>query len=71
VLAFLEKQKATFANVLSSTPDSDLYEKLDIPSIPAVFVYDRDGKLAKRFGGGQGDFTYEKDITPFVEQLLQ
>jgi thiol-disulfide isomerase/thioredoxin len=53
VLAFLERQKATFDNVLSSTPSDELSKKLEIPAIPAVFVYDRDGKLAKRFEGNK------------------
>lgn len=69
VLTFLEKQGATFDNVLSSTPDSDLYGKLDFPSIPAVFVYGPDGTLLKQFGK-EGEYTYAKDVTPFVEQLL-
>lgn len=70
VLQFLTKQQATFDNVLSTTPDTDLYAKLQFGSIPAVFVYGRDGVLLKQFGGGQGEFTYAKDVTPFVEQLL-
>jgi hypothetical protein len=47
----------------------------NLASIPAVYVYDRLGKLAKRFDNetgefGEAGFTYEKHISPLVEQLL-
>lgn len=74
VLKFLTKQDATFDNILCSDKDADIYEQLDIPSIPAVFVYGRDGKLAKAFENSQAkteadNFTY-KDVTAYVEELL-
>jgi hypothetical protein len=78
VLDFLRKQQATFDNVLSSTSDTELYTKLgaDGLSIPIVFVYGRDGKLAKRFDNSQSkveadNFTYKKDIEPKVAELLK
>lgn len=68
---FLRSQGATFENVLSSTPDTELYKALNIGSIPAVFVYQRDGQLAKVFGGsGEEGFSYAEEIIPFVEGLL-
>lgn len=74
VIEFLQQQNATFDNVLSTVPDTELYAKLGFGSIPAVFVYNRDGELAKRFGGGGeggGELSYETEIHPFVEELLE
>ncbi len=70
VLKFLKGQKATFPNFMSSEKDETIYAKLDLASIPAVYVYDRDGKLRKRFDEDAGEFTYAKDITPLVEKLI-
>lgn len=69
VLKILEEQGAKFPNYISSTPDEEVYQKLDIVGLPAVHVYDASGKLVKKFGN-DGEFTYEKDVTPFVEKLL-
>ncbi|RMG38329.1 MAG: TlpA family protein disulfide reductase, partial [Planctomycetota bacterium] len=77
VLAFLRKQRATFPNILLSTPSDDFYDAFDLGSIPAVAVYARGGKLLKRFDNDEAEseedsFTYEKDVIPFVErQLMQ
>jgi hypothetical protein len=74
VLAFLQKQKATFDNVLSRLESDALYAKLEIPSIPAVFVFDRDGQLHRRFDNRHasrdgGPFTYEQ-VSAAVDELL-
>jgi thiol-disulfide isomerase/thioredoxin len=69
VLEFLTQQRATFENVLCS---DYVYDVLGIGSIPAVYVYDRSGQQVKVFADpadGQ-EFTYEKDIRPFVQSLL-
>ncbi|WP_417737548.1 TlpA family protein disulfide reductase [Rosistilla oblonga] len=72
VTAFLKSQKATTTNFLSTTADSDIYETLELDSIPAVFIYAADGTLTKRFvdAGDDAGFTYAKDVRPFVEQML-
>jgi thiol-disulfide isomerase/thioredoxin len=75
VLKFLDKQGAGFQNLLASEPAEELYEKLELASIPAVFVYGRDGKLVKRFDNEQAktdedNFTYE-DVNKLVEELLK
>lgn len=75
VLKFLTKQGATFDNVLCSVPADELFEKLEIPSIPAVFVYDQSGKLVKTFDNSEAEseedeFTY-KDVTKLVDSLLK
>lgn len=73
---FLKKQKATFANFLCTAESDKVFEALELSSIPAVYVFDKDGKLAKRFDdslfedGEEEAFTYEKDINPFVKAML-
>lgn len=74
VLKFLTKQGATFQNVLSNVPSDELFTQMDLSSIPAVYVYGRDGKLAKRFDNEKiktdaDEFTY-KDVTKLVEELI-
>jgi thiol-disulfide isomerase/thioredoxin len=75
VVKFLEKQGAGFQNLLANVPAEDLYEKMELASIPAVFVYGRDGKLVKRFDNEDAktdddNFTYA-DVTKLVEELLK
>jgi thiol-disulfide isomerase/thioredoxin len=75
VLKFLDKVGASFENLLATDPADELFEKMDLASIPAVFVYGRDGKLVKRFDNEQAkteddNFTYE-DVNKLVEELLK
>lgn len=70
VLAFLQEQKATFDNILASEDTETLLKKLDLPSIPAVYVFDQKGKLAKRFDDSGGKFTYD-DVEKLVSELLK
>ncbi|MDA0808126.1 MAG: TlpA disulfide reductase family protein [Planctomycetota bacterium] len=71
-LEFLEQQKATLDNfILSEDSLTVMDDKLKIASIPAVFVFGVDGKLARMFDESSGEsFTYEKDVTPFVKELV-
>ncbi|HUY35749.1 MAG TPA: TlpA disulfide reductase family protein [Pirellulales bacterium] len=69
VLKFLRSQRAAFDNVLSSTPADELSKRLKFASPPTVFVYDRQGELAKKFEGP--DARYETTIVPFVAQLVE
>ncbi len=56
-------------NVLSSDPNEEFYTMVRLGGPPAVFVYDRDGKLAKRFDNSQvpktPEFTYKNDVAPW------
>lgn len=76
VEGFLQKQMASFANILSTDAADKVFEELELTSIPAVYVFGKDGKLAKRFDdslleeGKEEAFTYKNDINPFVEKLL-
>lgn len=74
VLKFLTKQEATFENVLSNVPLDELLDQMQLSSIPAVYVFGRDGKLAKRFDNEKAEkeednFTYD-DVTKLVVELL-
>lgn len=72
VLEFLRSQQATFTNVLCSDESDVLYKRFLLSSIPAVFVYDQQGKLVKRFTASdptEPPFTY-RDVEQVVEQLL-
>ena len=74
---FLQKHKATCTNILSAMPSDEVFQSLELSSIPAVCVYGTDGKLLKRFDdsllvdGKDEAFTYKEDINPYVEKLLQ
>ena len=71
---FLTSQKADLLNVLSSDPNDDFYTKIRLGGPPAVFVYDRQGKLVKRFDNSQvpktPEFNYKNNVVPLVERLL-
>lgn len=67
VMDFLAKNKANFSNVMANLDGTKQMDALQIPSIPAIYVYARDGKLAKRF---VGEITYEEDVLPLVNSLL-
>ncbi len=73
-LEFLEEQQAQMTNYLCTTDADRLYDEiLQIGGVPAVYVYGRDGQLAKLFTGPtpEGtDHNYEEHIRPFVEELL-
>ncbi|MDZ4819766.1 MAG: TlpA disulfide reductase family protein [Planctomycetota bacterium] len=73
VLKFLLAKEATIDNVLASEESDAMFKKLDIPSIPAVFVYDRTGKLRKRYDSrsakNDGPFSYEQ-VNKLVDELL-
>jgi thiol-disulfide isomerase/thioredoxin len=76
VLEFLTEKNATSSNFLSSTPDEEVMDALDVASIPAVLVYDQSGALKKTFKNddgeyGPGGFNYKEHINPYVEELLK
>lgn len=78
VLTFLKEQDATFENFLLNVPSDELFEKIELASIPAVYVYGRDGKLVKRFDSESAEnlkadeeaFTYA-DVNKVVQGLLK
>ena len=78
VLKFLQEQDAGFDNILLNVPSDELFEKIELSSIPAVYVYGRDGKLVKRFDSESAEnlktdeeaFTYA-DVNKVVQGLLK
>lgn len=78
VLKFLQEQEARFDNILLNVPSDELFEKIELASIPAVYVYGRDGKLVKRFDSESAEnlkteeeaFTYA-DVNKVVQGLLK
>ena len=69
--AFLKSKKATFLNVLLDEEFGVGFDKLDINTIPAVFLFDRDGKLVKKYtmDDPNHQFTYAQ-VEKEVEDLL-
>jgi hypothetical protein len=68
VLSFLSRQQATFDNVLSTLDSDALYKQLEIPAVPAALVYDREGKLARKFTGAKLDYA---EVEQVVQDLLR
>ena len=69
---FLREQKAVFTNVLLDENYGDGFDKLDINTIPAVFLFGPDGKEMKRFtmDDTRHQFTYEQ-VEKEVAALLE
>jgi thiol-disulfide isomerase/thioredoxin len=70
---FLKKQKATFPNYFIDDPKEQAWwDKWKIGAIPVVLVFDREGKLARKFDIDDPDnqFTYE-DVEKLVAELVK
>ncbi len=65
-LKFLTAQKATFANFLLDEDAEWWTKRWGISSIPAVFVFDREGRRAAKFS----DNVRYADVEPIVKGLL-
>lgn len=66
VIEFLRKQNATFDNILSTDEDTVVNKKLGIQSVPAIFIYDRDGKLVKLINTETTYAEVEKIVAPLL-----
>jgi len=69
---FLREKKAVFTNILLDENYGDGFDKLDINTIPAVFIFSADGKELKRFtmDDPNHQFTYEQ-VEKEVAALLE
>lgn len=73
----IELKAETIVNLMSNVAADELFQQMDLDSIPAVYVFDREGKLSKRFdnrtpvGGGVEGISYEKQIDPLVAELVK
>jgi thiol-disulfide isomerase/thioredoxin len=65
ILKFLRSQHATFENILGSEPSDTLLKKMNLASVPAVFVYDHQDNVY-RF---EGNKAYD-EVIPLVQQLI-
>jgi thiol-disulfide isomerase/thioredoxin len=73
VLTFLQNHPDSHViHCLCKSSARDLYIETDLNSLPAIYVYSRDGTLAKRFDlqSYPEGITYERDVVPFVDQLI-
>ncbi|MEZ6136630.1 MAG: TlpA disulfide reductase family protein [Pirellulaceae bacterium] len=75
VTDFLASKNAlSVHNFLSSTQDSDVLEKYEVDSIPAIIIYDASGRVAAKLtdsSAGEGGLTYAKNVLPKIEEMLQ
>ena len=67
VQKFLETVKATFPNFMLDEKEEVWQKKLGIESVPAIFVFGRDGKIVKKF---TEDVNYA-DIEKLTVELLK
>lgn len=73
---FLREKQAHFEHLISTVADTELFDQLQVASVPVVRVYGVDGKLAKQFVNdndeyGEEGFRYSAHIRPVVDELLQ
>ena len=70
---FLREKKAVFTNVLLNENYGDGYDKLNINTIPAVFIFKPDGTELKRFtmDDPNHQFTYEQVEKEVVALLAE
>ena len=74
VVKVLKRLKAAgVINVVSKQTDEETYEAVGIDSVPTIFIFGRDGKLAKKIdvnSAGGKDVSYEKHVLPVVKKLI-
>jgi hypothetical protein len=71
-LKFLRQQKAVMANYLLEEEVEFWQNALKVIGPPAVLVYDREGRLAKKFESDDPDKPYNHgDVEKFVKGLLE
>ncbi|MEI8381189.1 MAG: thioredoxin-like domain-containing protein [Planctomycetota bacterium] len=74
--ALTEMKAETVINVMSTLAADELFQKIDLDSIPAVYVYNQQGDLAKRFDNRtpasetEEGISYELQIDPLVAKLV-
>jgi len=69
VLQFLEKQKATFDNILMTEDADHVYRSLGLIGIPAILVYDQQGRLVEAVTPQGGESPYVR-VRQLIGQLL-
>ena len=71
VADFIKSVGAEFTTYISSTPSDEVYAATDLVSIPAVMIFDAQGKVVQVFvdGGETAGFSYDDDVIPLVTKL--
>ena len=64
ILPFLERQKATFDNILMTDDADQVYRSLQLAGIPAILVYDQKGQLVETVipEGEESPYTRVKEL---------
>jgi thiol-disulfide isomerase/thioredoxin len=70
VLRFLTQKKATFANFWLNEDGKVWTDRFGIEGVPAVFVFDRQGRRAGKFTRDKGQYFDYTDVRKLVEKLL-
>lgn len=71
VREILEENDARIPNYLMNELTPDAFEKLGLLGIPAVHIYDRDGKLTSRLTGDDPNHQYtEADVDAAISKLV-
>jgi hypothetical protein len=68
VRKYLVSQKATFTNLILDENVELWQKKLKIEGPPCIFVFDKDGKIAKRFDSGEGYDEVEKLVADLLKK---
>jgi hypothetical protein len=68
VRKFLESEKATITNFILDEKTEVWQERLKIEGPPCIFIYGRDGKVAKKFNEGQGYDDVEKVVLDLLKK---
>jgi hypothetical protein len=69
ILKFLRAKDAEFTNLYLDESSELWSERLKIDLPPAVFVFDREGRIAGKFKLEKAN--YEKYVEPLVDELLK
>jgi len=68
VRKFLESKKATFNNFMLDEKPEFWQQKLKIEGVPAIFVFDREGNIAKKFLEGEEYSEVEKVVVELLKK---
>jgi hypothetical protein len=68
VKKFLVIENATFTNLILDEKMEVWQKKLKIEGPPAIFVFDRDGKIAKKYDSGEGYDEVEKLVAELLKK---
>ena len=68
VQKYLTSQKAAFANLILDEKIEFWQKKLKIEGPPCIFVFDREGKVAKKYDSGEKYDVVEKLVVDLLQK---